>query len=163
MQWLDCISSPICWVNAKPDTGKTILSGNIITYLRRLNKYCSFYFFKNGDQGKSNISSFLLSMARQMTHLNNEVLTTVLEIYEKDDQLSKTDYRTIWRVLFLDGILKVRFNQTQYWVIDALDECKNELDVVPLLLKVAEICSVRVFLTSRNSFESCRKIGLPRM
>lgn len=162
-QWLDCISSPIYWISAKPGTGKTILSGKTITHLRGLNKHCSFYFFKNGDQGRSKISSFLLSMARQMTLLNREVLTAVLEIYEKDDKLSKTDYRTIWRRLFLEGILKARFDQTQYWVIDALDECKDELDIVPLLIKMVEICPVRIFLTSRNPFEYCRKIGLPVM
>lgn len=65
-QWLHCANSPIYWVSAKPATGKTILSGKIIAHLRELHKHCSFYFFHHGDKGKSNIASFLLSMAWQM-------------------------------------------------------------------------------------------------
>lgn len=162
-QWLHCANSPIYWVSAKPATGKTILSGKIIAHLRELHKHCSFYFFHHGDKGKSNIASFLLSMAWQMALLDKEVLGALLEIYERDDHLSKADYRTIWRKLFLEGILKVKFDQTQYWVIDALDECKNELDVVPLLMKVVEVCPIRILLTSRNKFESCRRLGLPKV
>ena len=162
-QWLHCANSPIYWVSAKPATGKTILSGKIIAHLRELHKHCSFYFFHHGDKGKSNVASFLLSMAWQMALLDKVVLGTLLEIYEKDDHLSKADYRTIWRKLFLEGILKVKFDQTQYWVIDALDECKNELDVVPLLMKVVEVSPVRILLTSRNKFESSRRLGLPKI
>jgi len=161
-RWLDSENSPIYWVSAKPAAGKSILSGKIIAHLRRTHRHCSFYFFSYGNKGKSNITSFLLSMAWQMARLDRGVLGTVLEIYQKDDQLSKADYRTIWRKLFLEGILKVKFDQTQYWVIDALDECKNESDVVSFLMKVVEVCSARVFLTSRNHFESCRGLGLPK-
>ncbi|KGO37644.1 hypothetical protein PEX1_105150 [Penicillium expansum] len=159
-EWLHGDNSPIYVIVAKPATGKTILCGKVITHLRKLQKKSSFYFFKYGNQEKSNITTFLLSMARQMALSDENVLATCLKICEKDDQLRKADYRTIWRKLFLDGILKVTFEHIHYWVIDALDECKSEAEVVPLLMKVAEVCSVRVFLTSRNSFEPRQRLGL---
>ena len=148
---------------SKPGTGKTVLSGKVITYLRYMQKQCSFYFFRTGDKGRSNIASFLLSMARQMAFLNEDFKRTILEIYKKDDKLSKADYRTIWRKLFLEGILKIKGGKTQYWVIDALDECTNEPDIVHLLMKVAEVSSACIFLTSRNPFESRRRLGLPKV
>lgn len=162
-EWLRCANSPIYVIIAKPATGKTILSGKVVSHLRELQKHCSFYFFRYGIREKSNIAPFLLSMAWQMALSNEKVLATCLEIYAKDDQLSKADYRTIWRKLFLEGILKVKFEQTHYWVIDALDECKSETDLVPLLMKVAEVCSVRIFLTSRNRFESRQRLGLSKV
>lgn len=162
-QWLDCKNSPIYWVTAKPATGKTILSGRIIAYLRGLQKHCSFYFFHYVNKEKSSITSFLLSIAWQMALLHKKVLGIVIDIFEKDEHLGKADYRTIWRKLFLDGILKVKFDQTQYWVVDALDECKNESDLVLLFMKMIEVCSVRIFSTSRNRFESCRSLGLPKV
>ncbi|KAJ5519087.1 hypothetical protein N7453_001509 [Penicillium expansum] len=159
-EWLHGANSPIYVIVAKPATGKTILSGKVVTHLKKLQKKSSFYFFKYGNKEKSNITTFLLSMARQMALSDAKVLATCLEICEKDDQLSKADYRTIWRKLFLDGILKIAFEQPHYWVIDALDECKNEAEVVPLLMKVAEVCSLHIFLTSRNSFEPRQRLGL---
>lgn len=162
-RWLECSNPPVYWISAKPATGKTILSGKLIAHLRELQLPCSFYFFRHSNQGKSNISSFLLSMARQMALLNEEVMMTVLEICEKNDHLSKADYRTIWRKVFIEGIHKLKFERAQYWVIDALDECTNELDVVPLLMKVVEACSIRILITSRNRFESCRRPGFPKI
>jgi hypothetical protein len=157
--WLRGSNSLIYCITAKPATGKTVLSGKVIAHLRKLQKHCSFYFFQYGNKEKSNITSFLLSMAWQMALSDESVLTTCLEIYEKDGHLSKADYRTIWRKLFVEGILKVTFQQTHYWVIDAMDECKNETDIVPLFVKLAEVSPVRIFLTSRNRFESRQKLG----
>ncbi|KAH8806031.1 hypothetical protein F5884DRAFT_801489 [Xylogone sp. PMI_703] len=161
--WLYRDTSPIYFVSAKPATGKTILSGRVIAHLRSLERNCSFFFFKYGKKEKSNITSFLLSMAWQMALADETVLATCLEICDIDDQLVKSDFRTIWRKLFLEGILKIDFQQTHYWVIDALDECKSEADITPLLMKVAEVSPIRVFLTSRNSFESSQKLSLSKV
>ncbi|KAL2036977.1 hypothetical protein N7G274_010262 [Stereocaulon virgatum] len=162
-QWLHHATPPIYWISAKPATGKTILSGKVISHLRGRHENCSFYFFHHGNKEKTSITSFLLSIAWQMAHLNKEVLDTVLQICEKDDHLNKADHRTVWRKLFLEGILKLHFDHTQYWVVDALDECKTELEVVSLLTKVAEVCSIRILVTSRNTYDSCRRVGLPKV
>ena len=152
--WRDSADISLYWVSAKPATGKSVLSSFVINHLRDLNRDCCYYFFTYGDRGKTNISSFLRSMAWQMAYIHPEVLQIVLEICEKDQQLYQADYRTIWRKLFLDGILKVRFERQQYWVIDALDECKSDSDLMPLLLKIAELSSIHILSTSRNRFES---------
>jgi hypothetical protein len=44
-------------------------------------------------------------------------------------------------------------------VINALDKCKNEADMVSLLIKAAEVPSLHVFLTSRNLFKPRQKLG----
>ena len=78
----------------------------------------------------------------------------VLEICKKDDQLAKADYRTIWRKLYLDGISKAKLARPQYRVVDALDECKNDSDLVPLLLKISTMLNIPILVTSRTSFGS---------
>ncbi|TVY68623.1 Vegetative incompatibility protein HET-E-1, partial [Lachnellula suecica] len=156
--WQNSLQPQMYWMSGKPATGKTVLSGKTVAHLRGLHMDCAFYFFNFRNKTKSSIHSFLLSMAWQMSLLHTGVLNVVLDIFEKDDQLSKADYRTIWRKLFLEGILTVHFPRPQYWVIDALDECKADSDLVPLLLKLLETGRVRVFLTSRNTFESHRQL-----
>lgn len=160
--WRDSRNIQIYWISAQPGTGKSVLSGYIIQHLKDLHQDCSFYFFNPGNKVKSTISSFLRSMAWQMAFIHPEVLTITLEICEKDEQLSKMDYRTIWRKLFLDGVLRVKFKRPQYWVIDALDECKADSELVPLLLKITELSPIRILVTSRNRFESHRQTILPK-
>lgn len=159
LMWRDSTSSQIYWISAKPATGKSVLSGYVIKHLKEFNLDCIYYFFAYGDNVKSTISSFLRSMAWQMASMHPEILQVVLNISEKDGQLCKMDYRTIWRKLYLDGILKVKLDRTQYWVIDALDECKANNEIVPLLLKITEMGHIRILVTSRNRFESHRQMG----
>ena len=162
-EWRDSANSQMYWISAKPATGKTILSGKIIRHLKDLNRDLTFYFFDFRGNAKTTISAFLLSMAWQMAHLHSEVLQAVLDICEKDDHLCKADYRTIWRKLFVGGILRLKFLRPQYWVVDALDECKTSAELVPLLLKVTEMCSVRILLTSRDRFQSYRQVVHPKV
>lgn len=156
--WRDSPTMQIYWISAKPATGKTVLSGYIIKYLKDLEYDCGFYFFDYADKVKTTVSTFLRSIAYQMAINHEEVERAVLDICEKDCQLAKADYRTIWRKLFLDGILKVKLDRSQYWVIDALDECQNDSDLIPLLLKASELSSIRIVITSRNRFESYRQM-----
>lgn len=155
-EWQDGVNTQIYWITAKPATGKTVLSGKIIHHLRSLERDLAFYFFDYREKSKTTISSFLLSIAWQMTTLHSSILQTVLDIREKDDHLHKSDYRTIWRKLFVDGIFRTHFARPQYWVIDALDECRHNAELVPLLSKAVETGAIRIFATSRDRFESHR-------
>jgi hypothetical protein len=53
----------------------------------------------------------------------------------------------------LEGIFKLKLFRPQYWVIDALDECKNS-DLIVWLLRAVELKSVRIFVTCRNAHET---------
>ncbi|KAI9773277.1 MAG: hypothetical protein M1835_006168 [Candelina submexicana] len=161
-EWQDSPNIHMYWISAKPATGKTILSGKIVHHLKDFNRDVAFYFFDYRSKEKTAISSFLLSMAWQMAYIHTGVLGTVLGICEKDGQLCKADYRTLWRKLFMEGIIRMKFARPQYWVIDALDECRSHAELVPLLLKVVEVCNIRVLLTSRDRFESYRQVGLSK-
>ncbi|TGO27826.1 hypothetical protein BPAE_0036g00370 [Botrytis paeoniae] len=161
-EWIHYNNPPIYSITAKPATGKTVLSGKVITTLRTLGKRCSFHFFRHDTKEKSNIVSFLLSMAWQMAYSDEGIMNKCLEILEKDDHL-KADYRALWRKLFLDGIFKVQCEQIHYWVIDALDECQNEADIILLLIRTAEVSSLHILTTSRNKFESRQKLGDSRV
>ncbi|KAL8890838.1 MAG: hypothetical protein Q9215_002064 [Flavoplaca cf. flavocitrina] len=163
LEWRDSANTTMYWISAKPATGKTVTSGKVINHLRDLNRDCAFYFFNHGDRGKSTIQSFLLSIAWQMAFIHTEIFHVVLEVCEKDEDLSQANYRTIWRKLFIEGILQVRLARAQYWVIDGLDECRNNPDIVPLLYKTVESCAVRILLTSREPLESHWQSGHPRV
>ena len=163
LEWRDSANTAMYWISAKPATGKTIASGKVISHLRDLKRDCAFYFFNHGDKGKSTIQSFLLSIAWQMAYIHTEILQIVLEVCEKDEDLSQANYRTIWRKLFIEGILQSRLARPQHWVIDGLDECRNNSDIVPLLSTVVESCAARILLTSREPLEAHQHSGHNRV
>jgi hypothetical protein len=60
---------------------------------------------------------------------------------------------------FLEGIFKIACEHIHYWVVDALDECKDEAEIIALLMKAAEVSSVHILTTSRNRFGTRQKLG----
>ncbi|KAL8907430.1 MAG: hypothetical protein Q9207_001400 [Kuettlingeria erythrocarpa] len=66
---------------------------------------------------------------------------------------NKEDYKSIWRQLFVGGVLQLDLGKAQYWVIDALDECSDGHDFGPLVGKLCELRPIRVFVSSRPSLE----------
>ncbi|PYH88228.1 hypothetical protein BO71DRAFT_435948 [Aspergillus ellipticus CBS 707.79] len=57
VEWneFDLNTPKFLWVNAKPGTGKTVLTGHAIQQLRNSPAPCSFYFFKHGEKRKSRL------------------------------------------------------------------------------------------------------------
>lgn len=161
--WRDHLDAHLYWISAKPATGKTVLSGKVIQHLTSLDLDVSFYFLDYRNKAQTSISCFLLSMAGQMAYMHPLVMQTVLGICAKDDQLCKADYRNIWRKLYMEGIFRIKsWTRHQYWVIDALDECSHDSELVPLLLKLTETHSAQILLTCRNRFETYRQSSRPK-
>jgi hypothetical protein len=152
-------------LRAKPGTGKSVMSGHVINYLRDRDRHCCFFSFSDRDQQKATINTFLRSMAWQMARLHREVLSALLKISEnwQDAAFNKADHNPIWRRLYLKGILKLRLNRTQYWVIDSLDECKGASELVTLLTKAQELWPLCILITSRNPISTYISNSNPRI
>ena len=161
-RWRDSSASQIYWVSAQPAAGKSVLAGSVISHLRGLGCECFYYFFDNSDKLKSTIHYFLRSMIWQIASHNSHILKIILRLCEKGDEFPKMDHRTIWRRLFLEGLFKLRLDGPQYWVVDGLDECKSDLELVSLLLKIGEIKFIRLFITCRNTFDAYRQTTHPK-
>ncbi|KAJ9497212.1 hypothetical protein H2202_007369 [Exophiala xenobiotica] len=156
--WRDEGRPQLYWVTAKPGAGKSVLCGKVLESLRAEGKTCAFYFFTHGDKLESTMGRFFRSMAWQMASTNPAIFGPLSKICKRDPHLSQADYRTIWRKLFLECIFKHPSPRPQYWIVDALDECRTDSELVPYLLQAANAGSIRIFLTSRTSFSS---YGLP--
>jgi WD40 repeat protein len=153
LEWRDSISSGIYWVSANPATGKSILCGFVIKYLMDAALTHCYYFFSLSDKDKSRITSCLLSLVWQISVAQPDIMETVIEICSKDGGISKlTDHRTVWRKLFVEGILRLKLHRF-HLVLDALDECKENTELIAYLLKLTDACDVRVFVTHRRRFE----------
>lgn len=141
----------VLWITGKPAAGKSVLAGYAIDHLQTANVDRSYFFFKYGDKSKSRLSACLRSMAFQMACSNSKIRDTLLGMQKDDIQFDKDNERTIWRKLFLSGILQTGFSR-HYWIIDALDECVNSSSLFDLMLaKIDRSTPLRILITSRES------------
>ncbi|SPO03043.1 uncharacterized protein DNG_05724 [Cephalotrichum gorgonifer] len=140
-------------------------SGHIVNHLRKSSLDCCFFFFVERDNTKATINAFLRSIAWQMAMLHPEILGKINEITSgwRSSPLDKIDYNLVWRQLFLAGILKVKLKRPQYWVIDAMDECRGSSDFVAFLARAQEQWPLSVLVTSRTTPEAHMASANPRV
>ncbi|KAJ6159875.1 hypothetical protein N7497_004412 [Penicillium chrysogenum] len=155
-RWLDCSYPQLLWLRGRPGTGKTVLASHIINHLRSMGKDCCFFFFKQEDKSKVSINSFLRSLACQMAQLHGDILSAVLDVAAtwQDAMISKVDHNPVWQRLYLRGLLKIPLMKQQYWVIDALDECKAGSELMSFLAKAQELWPLSILVTSRYPMTS---------
>ncbi|KAJ5628450.1 hypothetical protein N7490_010678 [Penicillium lividum] len=158
-RWLDSSCPQILWLRGRPGAGKTVLASHIINHLRNSGQDCCFFFFKDDDKSKVTISSFLRSLAWQMAQLHGDILSAVLEVAATwpDMAISKADHNPVWQRLYLRSLLKIRLMKQQYWIIDALDECKAGAELMSFLAKAQEFWPLSILVTSRHPMNT---IGL---
>ncbi|KAL8791009.1 MAG: hypothetical protein Q9195_006083 [Heterodermia aff. obscurata] len=142
--------APKCyWLRGEPATGKSTIVAHIIDYLEQRSRECSFFFFKHGDATRSTVASMLLSIAWQMASLHTTIREALTKLYLDDEILDRCDERSIWQKLFMAHIFDVKLKHTQYWIIDALDECSNQSVWFPLLAKIPAQFPLRILMSSR--------------
>ena len=155
--WEDGLGdAPKCyWLRGEPATGKSTIVAHTIDCLEQRSRECSFFFFKHGDATSSTVASMLLSIAWQMASLHSIIREALMKLYSDEEIFDKCDERSIWQKLYLARIFHAKLKHTQYWIIDALDECSNPNVWFPLLAKIPERFPLRIFVSSRPyiSFE----------
>ncbi|KAH9893768.1 WD40-repeat-containing domain protein [Xylariomycetidae sp. FL2044] len=144
-------NSRFLWLNGPPGSGKSVAAGHVVKYLKTCNFDCSFYFFSHQDREKSSLSHLFRSLAFQMAESSPEVRRGLLHLADNEGSIGRDDYSAIWNMVFRSHILRAEFSQTQFWVIDALDECsnKNLSSLAQLLSQIPSGFPLQILFTSR--------------
>ncbi|KAK4642315.1 hypothetical protein QC761_507640 [Podospora bellae-mahoneyi] len=150
----DSDSPSILWIDGKPATGKTVLSGFVIDDIYEAGSPCSYYFFKHSEKSKSKLSSCLRTLAFQMAMQDAGVLAKLSELQKTNPNLDLENERSIWRSLFISGILPA-MSKPHFWVLDALDECSNAKSLFESILCKMDGSAqpLNILVTSRETPE----------
>ncbi|KPM35593.1 hypothetical protein AK830_g10990 [Neonectria ditissima] len=161
-QWISSKSSLIEWkdgksgnnkvfcISGRPATGKSVVAGYVVDSLLEAGHSCSYFFFKDGDKSKSELGVCLRSLAFQMASSDKKARDAILDLKAGGTRLESLDERTLWRALFLRGILEKTTTQ-HFWVIDALDECSNTSTVFDAVFAgISNSARLRILVTSRD-------------
>ncbi len=138
------------------------MAAHVVRNLENSNTHCSYYFFKHNDTAKASLSGCLRSLAYQMALVHPIIRQRLLAIMEDGVRLDKDNELTVWRKVFLSGIFEVCLDRPHFWVIDALDECNSQNNLLAMLKKVSAGFPLRIFMTSRRTVDMDRSLSQVR-
>ena len=152
-RWADDKTPDSCvyWMTAKAGAGKSVLCAYLIKQLRSRGHSPAFFFFGHEKKTKPSISTFLRSSAAQFASANPALLEPMCTTCKQNPELEGADAGKVWRKLFSDCILKHPSDQRYYWMIDGLDECRGDRDLVNFIKQAARSGKFRIFVTSRTT------------
>ncbi|KAF2723571.1 hypothetical protein K431DRAFT_301481, partial [Polychaeton citri CBS 116435] len=164
-QWADSPDSKfIFWLCGKAGTGKSTISRTVAQILDKprgndkQQRLGASFFFKRGEQSRSNASLFFSTIAAQLADLIPELRTPISAALDKDSFLCGKALQEQFEKLLLKPLLNMDTarlpQQGVVIVIDALDECAQSTDIRQILRLLAKIKTesalrLRIFLTSR--------------
>ncbi|KAH6651315.1 NACHT and WD domain protein [Chaetomium tenue] len=146
----------IFWVQAPPGSGKTVLASHVISQLQDSGVACASYHFHVGTKGFSSVGSFLRSIAYQMAASNTAIRMRLFQLLQEGLVVNVDEPTAIWNTVFRKGIFKTQLSETQYWVVDALDECERYQGLLSLLNGEKPNFPLRILVTSRAVAEMQR-------
>ena len=154
-RWRDESAAHVMTVFALPAMGKSYMADFVREHLRALGHPTSSFFFQAGEASRTSLSRCLVLFAFDMACHNPSVRDAFLEMEEDDVHIEPDQEkpRHIWQKLFVNCILKYTLHRPYYWVIDALDECKKQDELLPLVSSIDTNFPLRLFITSRPDHE----------
>lgn len=106
-------TSSTLWLSENPESGKSFLASHVIDYLEANNSNCSYFFIKHGIETRSSVSDCMRSLAYHMAIRNVDVRKMFLVLEVEGATHNKGDERSIWRDIFLGGILQAPLGKIQ--------------------------------------------------
>ncbi|KAI1407510.1 hypothetical protein F5Y13DRAFT_205954 [Hypoxylon sp. FL1857] len=140
----------IFWVHANPGTGKTYLAAHVVSQLQNLQVQCAYYYFHAGGESSSSLGHCLRSIAYQMAMANPDIRQKLLSLHMEGSSFDLDDPHMIWKKVFKNGIFQSQVRTAQYWVIDALDECRKYRELFMVMKGEKSSFPLRIFITSRK-------------
>ncbi|KAG1889972.1 hypothetical protein F4604DRAFT_641734 [Suillus subluteus] len=155
------------WLNGQPGHGKTILASSIINKIQgsdiKESQTLGYFYCSFQDDRTTNAAAVFRSLIVQL--LQQSELDWIAQIGKQQESNKKgglVSLQTFWQQNYdakphptdLESLLKLLVEVSEMvhrpvLVIDALDECKDHLDLIRYLEKLPEDTRLRFFITSR--------------
>lgn len=158
--WVDSsTANPIFWLQGMAGTGKSTISRTIARDLKQRGILGATFFFNRSEQDRSTSHSLLTTMAKQLIDILPQFQDDVLKAIKKDSTLVNSSLGEQFDRILKDPLSAVKAKTSQKLllviIIDALDECQDEINIQTIIKRLSEIQHVdstvelRFFMTSR--------------
>ena len=148
-------------LTAKFGAGKSVLASQIVHYLEVQGfDNGSFYFKSHVDRSQAVMCLKLLAV--QLARVNERIARRLNDLKEEVLRCISNDTKACWNTLFCETVSQVDFPRPFYFVIDAIDECREAPLLLSLLLSQEAPPMLRVLMTCRTSQSHNIKLALER-
>ncbi len=156
--WADGLDERcIFWLNGLAGTGKSTIARTIARKYYEQRRLGASFFFSRGGGDAGHAGKFFTSIAVQLASKSPSLKQRICEAVADHSDISSQSLCDQWHHLVLGPLSQLNDNPSQsslVLVVDALDECENELDIRTVVQLLAEAQSLRnlrlrVFMTSR--------------
>ncbi|PKK50620.1 hypothetical protein CI102_4876 [Trichoderma harzianum] len=159
--WRDEKADHMLWIKGDPGKGKTMLLCGIIDELQRQNINPCYFFCQASDPRLNSATAVLRGLIYLLVDTNRQLLS---HIQEKYDQAGATLFQDAnsWVVLsqMFTELLKDPSLEGQVFMIDALDECQEDLErLLDLIVNRAIGSRAKWIVSSRNWTGIEEKLG----
>jgi hypothetical protein len=156
-------SNRIFWLNGKAGTGKSTISRTFAEWLTGPGRLGGVdlgasFFFKRGEGDRDSASLFFPTIAQELLSKVSGLDTLIAEVVTSDPFISNKRLGMQFDKLIYEPLQKLKPLTNGYStlvvVVDALDECQNEVDIRTILElwsrlpQITTVC-LKLFLTSR--------------
>ncbi|KAH0563496.1 hypothetical protein GP486_001931 [Trichoglossum hirsutum] len=149
---------PIFWLRGLAGTGKSTIARTIAHYYHDRRRLAASFFFSRDIGGDvRDARKFFTTIAAQLAHASDPLGDHICDaINQKSDVVNQVP-REQWRQLILEPLLKLQCSAPRLslvLVVDALDECENEVDIRTIVNLLSEArllrtVRLRILITSR--------------
>ncbi|KAK4248159.1 hypothetical protein C7999DRAFT_31353 [Corynascus novoguineensis] len=166
-KWRDTGETRILWVVGGPGKGKTSMALGLVDELSGSSgsgsnqAFVVHFFCQNMDSSANTAVSILRGLIYGLGQKQRELMRLLKDKFNSPDDIKTAKLNTLWTI-FSKMIAGTKDLGTIYLVVDALDECLQEEEVVPLLdlaVRVSFGPGVKWLFTSRQSSRFRRSIG----
>jgi len=149
----------IFWLSGLAGTGKSTISRTVARRCSEQKRLGASFFFSKGGGDVSHAGKLFTSLAVQLADAVPSLQAHIYHAVRERSNIANLSLLDQWRELVINPLKLVKsdkplFPSSYLLIIDALDECDNEVHVRTILKLLAEARSLttlrlRVFLTSR--------------
>lgn len=124
----------LLWINGGPGKGKTVMALGLVGKLCKItpNTLVVYFFCQNMDDRANTAVSILRGLIFGLAHKQRALIQLLRDKYKAPEDVKGAPLRELWSIL--RGMLaNVKKLETIYFVVDALDECRGDGDVLEFL------------------------------
>ena len=150
----DCI----LWLNGMAGAGKSTITRTIAHSLQENGRLGASFFFSRGKEDLGDATKLMTTLAIQLTEVLPDLKPLVCYAIDRHGDITSQTLPNQWRLLILQPLQKLSkallLRTLLVIVIDALDECEGDQDVLTIIQLLAEIkkltmVRIRVLISSR--------------
>lgn len=148
----------IFWLKGRAGTGKSTISRTIARTFNEANLLGASFFFKRGEGDRGNTSKFFSTITRQLARRIPQLVPSVQNTIQVDPDIATKGLKEQFDRILLQPLMdlnsSILLTPLLVMVIDALDECDVDNDILLLLqllphLQKSKAVRFRIFIASR--------------